>query len=419
MTVAGVVMAHPKRRAWAEELSVELELPIVWDRVNDRHDTGLRCIEAGVDAAADHWLIVQDDAIVCRDLVAGVEAAATVSRNRVIGLYVGNTRPQTGRVEKLIAAVRANGSSWLEAPGPWWGVGIVIPVPYLPNLAEAFARSTEQNYDRRVEKWVERTRVGCWYTVPSLVDHRHGDENPSLVEGRGCDGRRARYFIGADESALSIDWTRAPIEGELWRNLRTGQIRNVRSDSPQASRFARSPEWARVAAYPEGVAKICLVCGTVACACGPSTDVVAVDQRVRSRERMAGPLKRYPNPTRPGSFLKLTEADARRLGLTGGTPVAPVAPPVRLDDLANEGRSGSVEPATGPGLVRSSTVAAGPASSSPGSEGPPPGALAPGGPTRRARSRAKAAPDAPATGDPKDKARPAPSRRRRRVVEDD
>lgn len=418
MTVAGVVMAHPKRRAWAEELSSELGLPIVWDQVNDRHDTGLRCIEAGIGAAASHWLVIQDDAVVCRDLVDGVEAAVAVSGNRVVGLYVGNTRPQTGRVEKFVAAARANGSSWLEAPGPWWGVGVVIPVAYLADLADRFARSTEENYDRRIEKWVERTGVGCWYTIPSLIDHRHGEENPSLVHGRGHEGRRARYFIGADGSALSVDWTRAPIDGELWRNLRTGQTRNVRSDSTHARRFARSAEWERAAAYPQGVA-ICLICGVASCACGPKTEVVAVDQRVRSRDVKNGPLKRYPNPARPGSFLKLSDADAKRLGLTGGTPAPPVAPPRRADDVLND-LATAQEPVTSPSEAQASDVAATSASSSPSSEGLPPGALAPGGPTRRARAKKaeQGAPDAPATGEPKDKARPAPKRRRRRVDED-
>lgn len=379
MSVAGVVMAHPKRRAWAEELSAELELPIVWDRVNDRHETGLRCLEAGIGSDATHWLILQDDAVVCRDLIAGIEAAVAISGPRVVGLYVGNTRPQTGRVERLIASVRANGSSWLKAPGPWWGVGIVIPVPYLPDLVDRFASSTEENYDRRIEKWVERTGVGCWYTVPSLVDHRHGEENPSLVAGRGADGRRARYFIGTDKSALSIDWTRAPFNGELWRNLRTGQTRNVRSDSMHARRFGRSADWERVPAYPEGVpTKTCLVCGTRNCACGPKTVVLPIDlpERIAKMPKM-GPLRRYENPNRPGSFLKLNDRDAARLGL-----LKVVAPELEPDPVLEETPTPAAEETL-----------------------PPPAEPAP-------------TPSTPAVEDPKHKARPTPAStapRRRRV----
>lgn len=163
----------------------------------------------------------------------------------------------------------------------------------------------------------------------------------------------------------------------------------------------------------------CLVCGSPACACGPATEVVAVDQRVRSRDVKNGPLKRYPNPARPGSFLKLSDADAKRLGLTGGTPAPPVARPRRADDVLNE-LATAQEPVTSPSEARASDVAATSASSAPSSEGLPPGALSPGGPTRRARAKQaeQGAPDAPATGEPKDKARPAPKRRRRRVDED-
>lgn len=165
----------------------------------------------------------------------------------------------------------------------------------------------------------------------------------------------------------------------------------------------------------------CPLCGVPACACGPKTTIVAVDQRVRSREPMAGPLKRYPNPTRPGSFLKLSDADAKRLGLTGGSAAPPVAPPVRLDDVVNELGSSASEPATGPESSPAVDVGAAAPSASTSSEGPPPGALAPGGPTRRARASSSSkskAPDAPAEGEPKDKARPAPGRRRRRIAED-
>lgn len=82
-----------------------------------------------------------------------------------------------------------------------------------------------------------------------------------------------------------------------------------------------------------------------------------------------GKLKRYPNPAKAGAFLLLDDAEAKRLGLTqfGEERVAPPAPP----DEVHEGPVPIVvehgqEPAT------------------------PKGALAPAGPTRRARERAAA-----------------------------
>lgn len=243
MTVSGVLMAHKKREQWAEELSETLELPIVWDRINDRHETGLRCLQAGLESDASHWLIVQDDAIVCRDLLAGLEKAVEVSGDRMVGLYVGNTG---SKMKTLMQNARATKRSWVSAAGPSWGVGIIIPTVHLPVLTRAYERSRETNYDRRIEKWAAQAQVECWYTAPSLVDHRIGAENPSLVPGRSSTSRQARWFIGAEASALDIDWTRAPIGRDgitMWRNRRTGRTVRTRPGSPQASRMTVSDVW--------------------------------------------------------------------------------------------------------------------------------------------------------------------------------
>jgi hypothetical protein len=249
VTVAGVVMAHERRGDWARDLSKQLDLPIVFDRVDDRHETGLRCIGAGLDSDATHWLIVQDDALVCRDLLAGVAEAVEVSQDRLVGLYVGNVRPQTGQVGEKVAAARAQGVSWLSMPGPWWGVGIVIPAVHLPDLYRHYWHSREQNYDRRIEKWAKAAGVECWYTNPSLVDHRTGEENPSLVAKRTGLNRCARWFIGADASALDVDWSLTPPPpppSVVWRDTRTSRTVTAEAGTPRARQFDQSPRWERV-----------------------------------------------------------------------------------------------------------------------------------------------------------------------------
>lgn len=244
MTISGVVMAHKKRAAWAEQLSTTLGLPVVWDRIDDRHETGLRCLEA-FDESASHHLIVQDDAIVCQDLLAGLEQAVQVSGDRVVGLYVGNVRPDAKRVGREVAAARMGGVSWLPMQGPWWGVGILIPTVHMPDLIGSYSASRQENYDRRIATWASRAKVECWYTMPSLVDHRSGEENPSLVAGRTSMTRRARWFIGEDSSALDVDWTRVPAPAfQMWRNRQTGRVVRVRA--AQVRQFERTPTFERV-----------------------------------------------------------------------------------------------------------------------------------------------------------------------------
>lgn len=82
-----------------------------------------------------------------------------------------------------------------------------------------------------------------------------------------------------------------------------------------------------------------------------------------------GKLKRYPNPAKPGAFLLLDDAEAKRLGLfgRGEERVAPAAP---IDDPA-EGSSPEVYEH--------------------GQERAPKGALEKAGPTHRARAEAERA----------------------------
>lgn len=149
--------------------------------------------------------------------------------------------------------------------------------------------------------------------------------------------------------------------------------------------------------------RTCIVCGSAGCACGPATNVVAVDERIRGKSMKKSPLKRYPNPAKPGAFLKLTEEEARRQGLAEApAPASP--PPAPARQLGADG------------------------------EAPPKGALAKGGPTARARAEAKALAEAKAAEElegeelegedepdraeaPATKKRPAPtpSNRRRRA----
>ncbi len=179
----------------------------------------------------------------------------------------------------------------------------------------------------------------------------------------------------------------------------------------------------------------CLVCGASRCACGPTTTVIPVDQRVRKRAPRMGNLKRYPNPNRPGAFLKLSDEDAKRLGLLGRhTSEAPArGPAAPLDAVTNEGADPLVSSRTdatpNPDLA---AIAANLAASKRRPAGVPEGAMVPAGPTHRARAKTKEAavpaPDsaeedeegtapaaAPSTA-PKDKARTPPTRRRRRAA---
>lgn len=209
--VSLAVMAHPKRKRFVDELvpTLDREPEVVWDRNNDRWDTGRRSLLA-YDRAATHHLVVQDDAIVSRDLVAATERAAAVAGERPMALYIGRGRPYRGLVSQANLGAERAGATWIEMHGPWWGVAIVLPTVHIPEVVKwGDGRPDVANYDKRISRWYGQEGIRCWYTVPSLVDHRRVAENPSLIPGRSGN-RYAHTFIGQDRSGLEVEWQSEP-----------------------------------------------------------------------------------------------------------------------------------------------------------------------------------------------------------------
>jgi hypothetical protein len=205
-------MAHFKRKDWAENLAAEIPANIVWDRKNDRHDTGLRAIKAhGVNA---NWhVVVQDDVHVPPDFKEGVEEVLKWVPDGVpVSFYHGGSAKTSRHSQAVLRAIDA-GACWLERKGPIWGPAIAYPVDTIPALVKFFAASEVQNYDRRVMEYYQSVGVDCWYTIPSIVEHRQ-EGNVSIV-GHDYKGvRKAKSFLGP-RSVLSVDWSNPVLKGVL------------------------------------------------------------------------------------------------------------------------------------------------------------------------------------------------------------
>lgn len=218
------VMAHPTREAMVTELLDQLDRPaeVVWDRINDRHDTGIRAMQAfGPDAT--HHLVIQDDVVPCGDLIAGAERAlAHVPDGHPVSLYIGRVRPFADAVKQAVAA--ADGASWITMEGIYWGPAIVLPAADIAHLAHWWGHNSHiVNYDKRISAWYQRRRVSCWYTWPCLVDHRTG---PSLSHPTASMDRHAHRWHG-HRSSLDIDWSGDAVH--LHRTERLDVIRQQRA----------------------------------------------------------------------------------------------------------------------------------------------------------------------------------------------
>jgi hypothetical protein len=198
MKLSVAVMAHPKREHYIPSLLKALDFPktvVIWDQKNDRWDTGRRSLLA-YDHIATHHLVIQDDAWPAPDLIDALHCYGPYVPARCpISLYTGNV----GRFLRKMNAMTRPDTSWMIMPGINWGPGLVIPTRHINDLVTFCDHRPEPNYDLRISRYFEKQQIKCWYTLPSLVEHRDG---PSLVPGRNG-GRQAWKFIKG--SALDFD----------------------------------------------------------------------------------------------------------------------------------------------------------------------------------------------------------------------
>lgn len=216
-TLSVAIMAHPAREdmvnSLLDELDLECDIPIVWDCGRGRWDTGRRAMLA-YDIEATHHLVIQDDIIPCRDLIAGFRTAlaATPGDMPLCG-YVGRVRPDKDVVREAVNCARQAHASFITMHTLNWGPAVCVPTKDIMEMIAFCDTLTEiENYDRRMSRyWELRRHVRTWYTWPCLVDHADG---PSLVPGRVGTNRKTRahariahQFLGEEVSGLSVDWS--------------------------------------------------------------------------------------------------------------------------------------------------------------------------------------------------------------------
>lgn len=196
------IMAHPSRERMVEKLVERLDcaLTVVWDDKQDRIDTGVRALRS-MTPGATHHTVIQDDAIVPKYLVIGINRildSPTFRKDVPLCLYAGNVGYFAGKFQQ---AFRRRPYSWITMTGLNWGVGVTIPALDIEPLTNFMLARSEPQYDLRMSRYFERRKVPVWYPIPSLIDH---DPGPSLIEGHGH-SRRAWRFIGEHNSALNFD----------------------------------------------------------------------------------------------------------------------------------------------------------------------------------------------------------------------
>lgn len=200
MKVSIAIMAHPRRHRFVAAL--EKMLPsavVVWDEKNNRWDTGRRSMLA-FDPEAEWHIVVQDDALLCDGFLVQVHSALAEVVDGPVSFYCGKVGKfgERSTVNVFTEASR-RGDHFLKAPGPWWGPAVAVRTQDIPSMIEwCDPRDDVPNYDRRMSRYFDSIGRICWYSIPCLVEHRVGADNPSLVAGRGCSpGRTAVIWKSA------------------------------------------------------------------------------------------------------------------------------------------------------------------------------------------------------------------------------
>lgn len=235
-------MAHPDRNDQVRDLILALRapVPIAWDEEGPPSGNGDRIWRTArrawemFDPAADFHVLIQDDAIVCADLLAGLEVALEhVPSDVLVCPYLGQGGMVPPRWAAMAEKAEQAGASWVRALKLMWGVCLVVPTKHIPEMLTDCDRRAGVPDDMRVSGWFHRRGLETWYTWPSLVDHR---DVPSLTKHRAKNRRAVRHHLG---SALELEWG-GPIVTDPMITRRSGARSGPRTNRQVMSTTTRT-----------------------------------------------------------------------------------------------------------------------------------------------------------------------------------
>lgn len=247
------VMAHKKRSRFVAELTERLDAEVVWDRNNNRRDTGRRAWQA-YDPNASHHLVIQDDAIPCDDLAKGLEEVVKHTGDQPISLFYCRTGPRFLPID-LIGRLATQGAySGIDLSVLYSGVAVMLPTDHIDHMIRWTARTKHRAYDIPIWRYYQARGLTFRYTWPSLVDHREMAESKSII-GPDHPGRVAYSFAG---SALDVDWSLPVLDAEAailaacgvpmftWRHPQTGQLLTLDTADRRLRKRPPAAPWERV-----------------------------------------------------------------------------------------------------------------------------------------------------------------------------
>ncbi len=215
------IMCVPERRANVERMAEKLDVgnhsfEIVEDTYHDGiWPTAMRARTA-YSPDATHHLVLQDDLMLCEDLIEGTELA--LSHLEADGGVDLSTAwfSLCGTSEQQRREYLSGETSWFKA-NAFNGTAVGAPVGDIEPAIDWANRTISQQPDGddfKLWNWCIAAGRWCYHTVPCLAEHAGAYKSTrkgvyGSVGGRELSSRG--QFVGEDVSALSLDWTKRPL----------------------------------------------------------------------------------------------------------------------------------------------------------------------------------------------------------------
>lgn len=187
------IVAHEKRRSYAEALAEQVNGFISWDDgtlgCNRNHLAVYRRL---ADSHCEYGVVLEDDAVPIEDDFLGqLKCALSVAPAPLISLYLGTSRPSgyQWRIKRGLDRAQQAQAHWVVGRRLLHAVGVAMPVKMIDSMLEFSTQHVNRlPIDELISKWAQLHSQGglsICYTVPSLVDHRdeetlflHHDNQP-------------------------------------------------------------------------------------------------------------------------------------------------------------------------------------------------------------------------------------------------
>ncbi len=201
-------MAIPERLSNVTEMMGKLDdgkggrhIPLVLDGHHDGIWQTARRAWLKYHPDATHHLVLQDDLLLCEELLEGVEKALRyVPSGDFVSLF---------GTSKRVRDIHLKGqTSWIKAKD-FSGQAVIIPTEAIPKMVDWIDRCVRPDLDKddvKMYMWMQRADRWCWITCPSLVEHIGAYKSTRKGIG-GVNRDSHETFIGEHKSTSEIDWS--------------------------------------------------------------------------------------------------------------------------------------------------------------------------------------------------------------------